>query len=214
MKIRGSCLCGGVNFEADLPFDRFVHCHCSRCRKATGTAHASNAVVQPSAFRWLVGAEHVSRFDLPTARSFATSFCRRCGSPLPHATRSGREVIIPAGALDADPVSKPDRHLHWGSRAPWYGDGLPKEQCLSSEADVPALPWAASGARQREGSGEQGGVDGDCPAGRDPLRGGAPARARVPSARPWAGARTGVRRRTRGARRWTGRRGRGRGSLR
>ena len=37
--------------------------------------------------------------ELPTARSFATSFC---GSPLPHAARSGREVIIPAGALDGD----------------------------------------------------------------------------------------------------------------
>jgi hypothetical protein len=130
MKMRGSCLCGGVSFEVDLPFDRFVHCHCSRCRKATGTAHASNAVVKPDAFRWLLGAEHVSRFDLPTARSFATSFCRRCGSPLPHATRSGREVIIPAGALDGDPISKPDRHLHWGSRAPWYvdGNGLPEEE--------------------------------------------------------------------------------------
>jgi hypothetical protein len=130
MKIRGSCLCGGVSFEVDLPFDRFVHCHCSRCRKATGTAHASNAVVQPDAFRWLVGAEHVSRFDLPAARSFATSFCRRCGSPFPHSTRSGREVIIPAGALDGDPVNKPGRHLHWSSRAPWYahGDGLPEEE--------------------------------------------------------------------------------------
>jgi hypothetical protein len=129
MKIRGSCLCGGVSFEVDLPLDRFVHCHCSRCRKATGTAHASNAAVRPAAFRWLVGAEHVARFDLPAARSFATSFCRRCGSPLPHATRSGREVIVPAGALDGDPIRRPDRHSHWGSRAPWYahGDGLPVE---------------------------------------------------------------------------------------
>ena len=130
MKVRGSCLCGGVRFEVALPFDRFVYFHCSRCRKATGTAHASNAVVEVRAFRWLFGEEHVSRFDLPTARSFATSFCRQCGSPLPHATRSGREVIIPAGALDDDPVSKPDRHVHWGSRASWYvhGQGLPEEE--------------------------------------------------------------------------------------
>ena len=128
--LRGSCLCGGVKFEVALPFDRFVYCHCSRCRKATGTAHASNAVVEVGAFRWLFGEEQVSRFDLPTARSFATSFCRQCGSPLPHATRSGREVIIPAGALDDDPVSKPDRHVHWQSRATWYvhGQGLPEER--------------------------------------------------------------------------------------
>jgi hypothetical protein len=129
MKMRGSCLCGGVSFEVDLPFDRFVHCHCSRCRKATDTAHASNAVVQPGAFRWLVGAENVSRFDLPSARSFATSFCRRCGSPLSHATRSEREAIILAGALDGDPNTTGQIGICWASRAPWFGhgDGIPEE---------------------------------------------------------------------------------------
>jgi hypothetical protein len=130
MKIRGSCLCGDASYEVALPFDRFVHCHCSRCRKATGTAHATNAVVKPGAFRWLVGGDLVSRFDLPTARSFATAFCRQCGSPLPHATRSGREIVIPAGSLNEDPTSGPDRHVHWGSRVAWYshGDGLPVEE--------------------------------------------------------------------------------------
>jgi len=130
MRIRGSCLCGSVTFEVALPFDRFVYCHCSRCRKATGTAHAASAAVATGSFRWLSGEDYVSRFDLPMARSFATSFCRRCGSPLPHATRSGREVIIPAGALDDHPGSTPDRHVHWGSRAPWYvhGQGLPEEE--------------------------------------------------------------------------------------
>jgi hypothetical protein len=100
MTLHGSCLCGGVAFVVDLPFDRFIHCHCSRCRKATGTAHATNAVVKAAALGWLRGEELLARYDLPTAQSFATSFCRRCGSPLPHVTRSGREVIIPAGAFD------------------------------------------------------------------------------------------------------------------
>ena len=80
--VRGSCLCGAVEFVADAPFLKFVNCHCSRCRKATGSPHASNAVVLPAAFRWLRGEGNVVRYDLPTARSFATSFCRTCGSPL------------------------------------------------------------------------------------------------------------------------------------
>ena len=37
---RGSCLCGEVAFEVEGPFDSFLNCHCSRCRKATGTARA------------------------------------------------------------------------------------------------------------------------------------------------------------------------------
>jgi hypothetical protein len=130
MKLQGSCLCGEVRFEVIPPFERFVHCHCSRCRKATGTAHASNAVVAAGALRWCQGEDLVSRYDLPDTRSFATAFCRRCGSPLPHLTRSGREAIIPAGSLDDDSGGFPERHLHWGSRAVWYahGENLPREE--------------------------------------------------------------------------------------
>lgn len=127
MVIGGGCLCGAVAFEVRLPFERFVNCHCSRCRKATGGAHAANAVVRPDAFGWVRGADDVARYDLPSARSFATAFCRVCGSPLPHATRSGREVIVPCGALDGDPGERPSAHAHWASRAPWVDDagGLP-----------------------------------------------------------------------------------------
>ena len=59
------------------------------------------------------------RFDLPTAQSFSTTFCRTCGTPLPHATRSGREMIVPAGSLDVEPSGRPDVRAHWESRAAW-----------------------------------------------------------------------------------------------
>jgi hypothetical protein len=123
---RGSCICGDVAFEVDGPFDRFLNCHCSRCRKATGTAHSCEVIVKASAFRWVRGERLVKRFDLPHARSFATAFCERCGSPMPHLTRSGREAIIHAGAFDDPLGAAPDRHLHWASRADWYvhGEGL------------------------------------------------------------------------------------------
>ena len=119
MLVRGSCLCGAVGYEARLPFARFVNCHCSRCRKASGSAFAANAYVAPDAFRWTRGESIVARYDLPDARSFASSFCHRCGSPVPHSTRSGREVIIPAGSLDDDPQAKPSTDIHWDSRAAW-----------------------------------------------------------------------------------------------
>jgi hypothetical protein len=122
MTVRGGCLCGIVEFEVDLPFTKFVKCHCSRCRGATGSAFATNAYVLPPAFRWRSGQDRVARFDLPLARSFATSFCRECGAPLPHTTRSGREVIIPAGSLWDDPGVSPTIDACWQSRAPWLSD--------------------------------------------------------------------------------------------
>lgn len=122
MTLRGSCLCGTVRYEVDEPLEHFLYCHCTRCRKATGTAHAANAIVKPGAFRWTAGVDNVTRYDLPTARSFAASFCRTCGSPMPHLTRSEKRVIVPAGALDDVPASKPSIHAYWASRADWLTD--------------------------------------------------------------------------------------------
>jgi hypothetical protein len=107
-----------------LPFTKFMKCHCSRCRGATGSAFSANAYVLPPAFRWLAGQDHVARFDLPQARSFSTSFCRACGAPLPHATRSGREIIIPAGSLRDDPGVSPEIEACWQSRARWLSDAI------------------------------------------------------------------------------------------
>jgi hypothetical protein len=118
----GSCLCRGVAYEVNPPFIRFVHCYCSRCRKSTGSGRASNIVVLPEQLRWLEGETLLVRFDLPEARSFATTFCSKCGSPLPHLTRSGREVIVPAGSLDQEPMDTPSAHFQWSSRAKWISD--------------------------------------------------------------------------------------------
>ncbi len=40
--LTGSCLCGEVRYTATGEESRFYHCHCKRCRKASGTGHASN----------------------------------------------------------------------------------------------------------------------------------------------------------------------------
>ena len=119
MVVRGSCLCGAIGYEAELPLAGFVNCHCSRCRKETGSAFGANAYVLPDAFRWTRGEDLVRRYDLPDARSFATSFCATCGSPVPHRTRNGSAVMIPAGSLDEDPGVGPTANVHWNSRAPW-----------------------------------------------------------------------------------------------
>ena len=38
--VKGGCLCGSVQYEVTGETKRFYHCHCERCRKATGTGHA------------------------------------------------------------------------------------------------------------------------------------------------------------------------------
>ena len=130
--VRGSCLCGAVAYEVRPPFGFFKYCHCSRCRKNSGGAHAANLLVDVKQFIWTRGEGAVRRFELPGARAFCTGFCNHCGSTLPWLTKNGKWMLIPAGGLDDAPGILPDKNVFWDSRAAWYvaADSLP---CFAEE---------------------------------------------------------------------------------
>lgn len=120
--IAGSCLCGGVRFDVTPPFSAFRYCHCSRCRKASGSAHAANAFVPAAQFKWRAGEALIKRYDHAAAQRFAVWFCDHCGSRVPHPVRGRDDMLIPAGLLDHAPadMARPQNSIFWGSRAPWY----------------------------------------------------------------------------------------------
>ncbi len=126
--IKGSCLCGEVTYEAEGPLKVFQYCHCSRCRKFTGSAYASNIFVSPDRFHWINGKELIGRYECPGAKYFATTFCKQCGSSLPWEVQRGGNVIITAGTLDDDPGIRPMWNIFWQSKASWFEDvcKLPK----------------------------------------------------------------------------------------
>ena len=119
-KSTGSCLCGEVHYEITGTLGIFQYCHCSRCRKYTGSAYAAHIIVAPDQFHWLEGEELLDRYEVPNAKHFATSFCKKCGSSLPWKTQSCKAVIIPAGTLDDDPEIRPFQNVFYGSKADWY----------------------------------------------------------------------------------------------
>jgi len=61
-KYVGSCLCGEVRFEIVGDFDRFFLCHCGRCRKDTGSAHAANLFSSTAKIHWLSGQAKIKNF--------------------------------------------------------------------------------------------------------------------------------------------------------
>jgi len=130
--ISGSCLCGEVSYEFSGSTKVFQYCHCTRCRKITGSAHASNIIIDPDEFNWLTGEDNIGRFELAEAKHFASSFCKTCGSSLPWLTQSGKAVIIPAGTLDQDPEVKPQHNIYYADKAAWYvnADDLIKYDAL------------------------------------------------------------------------------------
>ena len=118
--LKGSCLCGEVSYQIEPPFKIFQYCHCSRCRKFTGSAHAANLFVPPTQFQWLSGEDQIGRFEQPDAKYFATCFCKHCGSSLPWNVKAGNNIVVPAGTLDDDPGIRPKQNIFWASHADWY----------------------------------------------------------------------------------------------
>ena len=137
--VRGSCLCGGVQFEVTPPFRIAVHCHCSRCRKHSGTFGLTQGRVPKDRFRLLRG-EALIRVYKPEGGK-VKAFCSECGSSLFGGDwPDGDEVSIRLGALDDDAAVRADYHSFVGSRATW--DVLPDDGLPRFEGAAPAT-WAA-----------------------------------------------------------------------
>lgn len=118
-QVAGSCLCGGVRFIVGGTFERFYLCHCSRCRKDTGSAHAANLFSSHGKLTWVAGEDLVNTYKHPETRH-ARSFCGVCGSALP--VVSTDLLMVPAGSLDTEMAIVPDAHIFSASRAAWDVD--------------------------------------------------------------------------------------------
>jgi len=126
--LTGNCLCGAVRYEIRGAVQRFYHCHCRRCRKTTGTGHASNLLVTPlDSLVWVTGEELLRRYKVPEAERFFNNFCSQCGSPMPRPVPALDGVLVPAGTLNDEPPVTPQARIFWDSRAQWScsGDGIP-----------------------------------------------------------------------------------------
>ena len=115
MSIKGSCLCGQVRFAILGETTGIGQCHCSRCRKVSGSAHAATLHVAAVDFEWLTGEEQVRTFV--TDNGYTAAFCSGCGSPMPR--ERGTFVSIPAGCLDDDPRVKVAFNAFVSVKAPW-----------------------------------------------------------------------------------------------
>jgi hypothetical protein len=124
---KGSCLCRRVQYDVIGEIGDFGYCHCTSCRKASGSAHAANAPVQRSEFRLTTGAEELREFESSTGR--VRAFCGHCGSPVFAYLRGDTEIIrIRLGTLDTPFTKEPRAHTWVSDKAPWepMDDKLPQ----------------------------------------------------------------------------------------
>ncbi|MBG0777002.1 MAG: GFA family protein [Desulfovibrionaceae bacterium] len=151
MNYAGSCLCGKVAFEIEGGFESFYLCHCERCRKDTGSAHAANMFSSTATLRWLSGEDLVKTFDF-NGTGHVKSFCTVCGSALPNIQKGGM-LVVPAGSLDCDAPLPPTAHIFVSHKANW-DTGLEKIPAFGElpESTVPRPSRCTK--RNQGGSGE------------------------------------------------------------
>lgn len=127
--LKGSCLCSGVKYEIDGDLGAVTNCHCSLCRKMSGSAFASGATIPISEFRFVTGQELLKEWE--SSPGYHRVFCGRCGSPILKKKDADPEHLrLRVGTLDSDPRVKISKHTHVRSKAPWVEikDGLPQSE--------------------------------------------------------------------------------------
>jgi hypothetical protein len=117
--LTGSCLCGALKYRVSGAPARFYHCHCSRCRKASGAAHTSNLFVEKGTLEWEGDTEKMKFYKLPEAERFSRTFCDTCGGPLPREIPNFGLIMIPAGTLNEEPNLRPQARIFQDSKTSW-----------------------------------------------------------------------------------------------
>lgn len=123
--MKGSCLCGQIEYEVDELATPIMHCSCTTCRKAHGAAFNTGAGVKPEHFRWLKGEQLLSGFEASPGK--VRYFCSNCGSPLAKLKKDTGGWVLRVATLDNDPGVRPALRIWHSHEVPW----------LNYMADIP-----------------------------------------------------------------------------
>lgn len=125
-EIGGRCSCGAVEFTFSPESLLAYECHCSICRKATGSAFSTTLMAPERTFSWVHGEGSVASYA--KEGGYMVNFCSRCGSPVPNRFRNFPLYCVPVGSLDGSPDITVIVKLHLGSRAQWDKDTFEGKQ--------------------------------------------------------------------------------------
>ncbi len=125
--LAGKCLCGALHYAVADEFAYALNCHCSQCRRATGSAFKPFAGIERDKLSLTKGEESLMTFGDENAHD---AHCKLCGSLLYSVVRDGAFVHVTLGTLVDEPTIRPTAHIFVGSKAPWFEitDDLPQHE--------------------------------------------------------------------------------------
>lgn len=125
--VSGRCLCGAFEYTVEGPFGEVRYCHCSQCRRGSGTAFSANARIRRAQWSLSGPPDLVTEYEHRPGRFKA--FCARCGSPLyARSDHDPDDVRVRLGGFEGDLDVQVTAHVWVGSKASWYAieDALPR----------------------------------------------------------------------------------------
>lgn len=95
-----------------------LYCHCKRCRKATGTAFATNASVKKTDFHFLSGEDQLKKYQ--SSATTERCFCAVCGSPIIATKAEAPDIYrLRIGSLDTAISQSAIQHVFVADKAEW-----------------------------------------------------------------------------------------------
>ncbi|HXW82776.1 MAG TPA: GFA family protein [Candidatus Binataceae bacterium] len=121
----GKCFCGAVQYVVAGEFAYAANCHCSNCRRTTGSAFKPFAGIAADKVAITQGKTNLLIYGEERAND---THCKLCGALLYSVVRDGAYKHIAMGTLVDDPMIRPTMHIFVGSKAPWFTitDTLPQ----------------------------------------------------------------------------------------
>ena len=120
------CLCGLFEVVVSGSFGDVRYCHCSQCRRKSGTAFTANARINASQFQLNGPAEQVTEYEHKPG--LYNAFSSNCGTPLYTRSQDApQDIRVRMGGFDGELDVQITAHVWSGSKASWYeiADGLP-----------------------------------------------------------------------------------------
>ncbi|RDI99459.1 GFA family protein [Dyella solisilvae] len=123
--LEGACFCGALRYRVEDAFLYAAYCHCSQCRRTTGSAFKPFAGIEREKLVLMQGLEELLIVGDAQGHD---AHCSHCGSLLYSVVRAGAFAHVAMGTLVDAPSIRPDKHIFVGSKASWFTitDDLPQ----------------------------------------------------------------------------------------
>ncbi len=146
--LEGGCACGEIRYRLESA-PMFVHCcHCSDCQRQTGTAFATNALIESPRVTLLKGQPEAVGVPTDSGHPHSVYRCPTCRSAV-WSYYGGRSTIafVRVGTLDDPSAVPPDVHIYTRSKVPWVTlpEGVPAFEAYYDARNI----WPAASLERR-----------------------------------------------------------------